>query len=114
MTEPERRTTLCPKVNISHSMIVNLSRWVCKKDAIFKKSHTKLVKIRQQFPRKSAITELHDEQLHLIHASRLRIVTMTEIFVFRVVDITMDIAVDARLRNAMKLVRISRKRFAVM
>ena len=39
---------------------------------------------------------------------------MTEIFVFRVVDITMDIAVDARLRNAMKLVRISRKRFAVM
>ena len=40
--------------------------------------------------------------------------TMTEIFVFRVVDITMDIAVDARSRNAMKLVRISRKRFAVM
>ena len=39
---------------------------------------------------------------------------MTEIFVFRVVDITMDIAVDARLRNAMKLVRISRNRFAVM
>lgn len=39
---------------------------------------------------------------------------MTEIFVLRVVGITMDIAVDARLRNAMKFVRISRNRFAVM
>lgn len=114
MTEPERRTTLCPKVNISPSMIVNLSRWVCKKDAIFNKSHAKLVKIRQQFPKKSESTELHDEQLHLIHAVNLRIVTMTEIFVLRVVGITMDIAVDARLRNAMKFVRISRNRFAVM
>ena len=95
-------------------MIVNLSRWVCKKDAIFKKSHAKLVKIRQQFPRKSVSTELHGEQLHLIHAVKLRIVTMTEIFVLRVVGITLDIAVDVRLRNAMKLVRISRKRFAVV
>ena len=95
-------------------MIVNLSRWVCKKDAIFNKSHAKLVKIRQQFPKKSESTELHDEQLHLIHAVNLRIVTMTEIFVLRVVGITMDIAVDARLRNAMKFVRISRNRFAVM
>lgn len=110
----ESSTTLCPKVNISPSMIVNLSRWVCKKDAIFKKSHAKLVKIRQQFPKKSESTELHDEQLHLIHAVNLRIVTMTEIFVLRVVGITMDIAVDARLRNAMKFVRISRNRFAVM
>ena len=95
-------------------MIVNLSRWVCKKDAIFGKLHARLVKIRQQFPKKSASTELHDEQLHLIHAVKLRIVTMLEIFVLRVVGITLDIAVDARLRNAMKLVRISRKRFAVV
>lgn len=80
----------------------------------FQEIARELVKIRQQFPKKSESTELHDEQLHLIHAVNLRIVTMTEIFVLRVVGITMDIAVDARLRNAMKFVRISRNRFAVM